>query len=125
MTFFQAIASGFRKYADFTGTASRSEFWWWTLFATLTGAILTTAANAIFGGAESGVNGLWSLVVLLPSLAVTVRRLRDAGFGWGHVFWPLLPIAGVLIVAVLCTQPSVRQAVPQRASVDGPLVTQS
>ena len=110
MTFFQAIAAGFRKYADFTGTATRSEFWWWTLFATLASAILTAAANAVFGGAETGVNGLWSLLVLLPSLAVTVRRLRDAGNGWGHVFWPLLPIAGVIIVAVLCAQPSVRTA---------------
>lgn len=109
MTFFQAIATGFRKYADFTGTASRSEFWWWALFATLASAILTAAANAFLGGADTGVNGLWSLLVLLPSLAVTVRRLRDAGDGWGHVFWLLLPFAGVLILVVLCTQPSVKQ----------------
>jgi len=110
MTFFQAIRTGFRKYADFTGTASRSEFWWWALFATLGSAILTATANAFLGGADTGINGVWSLIVLLPSLAVTVRRLREAGEGWGHVFWLMLPVAGVLIVAVLCTQPPAHTA---------------
>ena len=125
MTFFQAIRTGFHKYADFTGTASRSEFWWWVLFATLASAILTATANAFFGGADTGVNGLWSLVVLLPSLAVTVRRLRDAGDGWGHVFWLLLPIAGALIVAVLCAQPSARPTTAQGAVADIPLAARS
>ena len=105
MTFFQAIATGFRKYADFTGTASRSEFWWWVLFATLASAMATAIANAVFGG-SADVHALWSLAVLLPSLAVTVRRLRDGGYGWGHVFWLLLPFAGVIIVAVLAAQPA-------------------
>ena len=125
MTFFQAITAGFRKYADFTGTAARSEFWWWALFATLAGAILTAAANAVFGGADTGVNGLWSLLVLLPSLAVTVRRLRDAGDGWGHVFWLLLPVAGVVIVAVLCAQPSLRTASAHGSAGDIPLAARS
>ena len=122
MTFFQAIASGFRKYADFTGTAARSEFWWWALFATLASAAATAIANAAFGG-SSDVNALWSLAVLLPSLAVTVRRLRDADFGWGHVFWLLLPFAGVIIVAVLCAQPSEHNVTAQRS--DLPLAVRS
>jgi uncharacterized membrane protein YhaH (DUF805 family) len=125
MTFFQAIRSGFRKYADFTGTASRSEFWWWVLFATLASTILTAAANVVFGGADTGVNGLWSLVVLLPSLAVTVRRLRDAGYGWGHAFWLLLPFAGALIIAVLCAQPADHKLTAHRSGTDVPLGARS
>jgi uncharacterized membrane protein YhaH (DUF805 family) len=124
MTFFQAIVSGFRKYADFTGTASRSEFWWWVLFSALASTALTAAANALSGG-NTDVNALWSLVVLLPSLAVTVRRLRDAGYGWGHAFWLLLPFAGVVIVAVLCAQPADHRLVRQHASADIPLGVRS
>jgi uncharacterized membrane protein YhaH (DUF805 family) len=44
--------------------------------------------------------------VLVPTLALTIRRLRDADFGWGHVFWILVPIAGIVVLAVLCAQPS-------------------
>ena len=50
--------------------------------------------------------GLWSIAVLLPNLAVSVRRLRDAGHGWGHLFWILVPIAGLVILVVYWTQPS-------------------
>ncbi len=124
MTFFQAIGSGFRKYAEFTGTASRSEFWWWVLFSALASSALTAAANALFAG-NTDVNALWSLVVLLPSLAVTVRRLRDAGYGWGHAFWLLLPFAGVVIVAVLCAQPADHRLVRQHPRTDIPLGVRS
>ena len=108
VTFFSAIGSGFRKYADFTGTASRPEFWWWTLFTTLASTALAAASNAAAGGGID-VTALWSIVVLLPSLAVGVRRLRDADHGWGHVFWLLLPVAGVIVIVVLCAQPSHRR----------------
>jgi uncharacterized membrane protein YhaH (DUF805 family) len=47
--------------------------------------------------------GVWSIAVLLPSLAVTVRRLRDAGRNWTELFWLLLPIAGAIVLIVhLC-----------------------
>ncbi len=124
MTFFQAIQTGFRKYADFTGTAPRSEFWWWALFATLASAMATAISNAAFGG-STDLNALWSLAVLLPSLAVTVRRLRDAGFGWGHVFWLLLPFAGVIIVAVLAAQPSVDRLAARPSVADTTVAARS
>lgn len=105
MTFPASIKTVFRKYADFTGTAGRSEFWWWILFSTLVTAFLssisdlTTDSNTTFGG-------LWSLVVLLPTLAVQIRRLRDAGYRWGNIFWLALPVAGLIVIAVLLAQPS-------------------
>jgi uncharacterized membrane protein YhaH (DUF805 family) len=57
------------------------------------------------------LGGAWALAVLLPGLAVNVRRLRDAGYGWGHLFWLLIPLAGIIIIAVLCAQPS-RDSLP-------------
>lgn len=110
MTFTQSISTVFHKYAEFRGTATRSEFWWWILFTTLVDAALSslTAWNSTLHGiypVGSNLTGLWAIAVLLPTLAVTVRRLRAAGHPWGHVFWILLPIAGLIVLIVLCAQP--------------------
>jgi uncharacterized membrane protein YhaH (DUF805 family) len=50
--------------------------------------------------------GFWSFAVLLPSLAVTVRRLRDAGHQWVEIFWVLLPIAGAIVLIVRLCDPT-------------------
>lgn len=113
MTLGQSIQTVFTKYAEFRGAASRSEFWWWVLFTSLVSAALNTVTVWRFDfGSDisqgSGLAGVWAIAVLVPTLAVTVRRLRDAGFEWGHVFWVLLPVAGVIVLIVLCAQPSRR-----------------
>lgn len=114
MRFDQAITAGFRNYAEFGGRARRPEFWWWVLFT----ALVSAALNALpvwpmmwmpwHGSFQpgSGLAGAWSIAVLLPTLGLTVRRLRDAGYGWGHLFWLLLPLAGLIVLIVLCAQPS-------------------
>ena len=123
MTFFDAIKTVFRKYAEFGGRATRPEFWWWTLFTTLVSAALNALSVPMYGvmysrmldsglafsGGYSSFSfaGLWSIAVLLPSLAVTVRRLRDAGRSWAELFWLLLPIAGLIILIVHLCEPSV------------------
>jgi uncharacterized membrane protein YhaH (DUF805 family) len=109
VSFGEAIKTVLRKYAEFNGRAMRSEFWWWILFY-----LLVAAGLDLFRVFEIGDNstlgsllvGLWSIAVLLPNLAVAVRRLRDAGHGWGHLFWILVPIAGLVILTVYWTQPS-------------------
>lgn len=108
MTFGQSIAACFRKYADFTGVARRSEFWWFILFTTLVAAALQpwqiSGENWTFA-TSSYLAYLWSLATLLPTLAVLVRRLRDTGRGWGHVFWLLVPIAGLIVLAIFLSEP--------------------
>ena len=121
MSFGQSIQTAFTKYAEFRGTASRSEFWWWILFTTLVSAGLGSVpvwGVSLGDGVSTGSSlaGLWSLAVLLPSLAVTVRRLRDAGYQWGHIFWVLLPVAGMIVLIVLCAQPT-RHIVDATAAV--------
>ena len=86
-----------RKYAEFMGRAGRAEFWWWALFN-----VLVAGALSLFNVIRIGDNaylgsllaGLWGIAVLLPSLAVGVRRLRDAGYPWGWMFFLLVPFAG-------------------------------
>ena len=97
MNFGTAIATGFRKYADFTGTASRSEFWWFNLFLVL----VSFGAGAIWDGLQVA----WFMATLLPYLGVGVRRLRDAGFPWGLIFLGLVPFVGTIVVIVLWVQP--------------------
>ena len=112
MTFPQSIRHGFHRYADFSGTASRSEFWWWILFTVLVAAALAAlpvpTIPPVDGTTFSAptLTPVWQLAVLLPTLAVTVRRLRDSGSSWGHIFWVFFPVVGAIVLAVLCSQPS-------------------
>ena len=109
MSFGDAIQTVFRKYAEFSGRAGRAEFWWWTLFNVLVLSALNVlnvfpvGENAYLG---SVLAGLWSVGVLLPNLAVAVRRLRDAGHDWPNLFWILVPIAGLIVLVIYWTQPS-------------------
>ncbi len=98
MSFGTAIASGFRHYSNFTGRASRSEFWWFQLFLVL-GSIGTSAIG-------DGVNAVWFVATIVPYLAIGVRRLRDAGFSWGLLLLGLIPVLGTITVIVLWVQPS-------------------
>jgi uncharacterized membrane protein YhaH (DUF805 family) len=120
VTFGQSIQVVFRKYADFTGRATRPEFWWFALFNALVGAALNsinvlTPSGTFYLG--SSISGLWSVAVLIPSLAVTVRRLRDAGRQWTEFFWLLLPIAGVIVLIVHLCDPSRVESVSPPVSV--------
>jgi uncharacterized membrane protein YhaH (DUF805 family) len=88
MSFVDAIKSGFRNYAVFKGRAGRSEYWWFFLFS-----ILAQSAASGFGLA---LGNLVSLALLLPSIAVGVRRLHDIDKrGW----WLLVPIANLVLLA--------------------------
>ncbi|WP_157155732.1 DUF805 domain-containing protein [Diaminobutyricimonas sp. LJ205] len=112
MNFGQAIASGFRNYVNFSGYARRSEFWFWTLFTALVSLVTNFVDPVTYWGDSSALNSLWSLAVLLPSLAVSVRRLRDSGNHWAWLFIVLVPLAGWIILIVLFCQPSVRTDAP-------------
>ena len=128
MSFGQSIQTVFSKYADFRGTARRSEFWWWVLFTSLVstalGAVPVWGVNLSGGFSTGSLSGLWGIAVLLPTLAVTIRRLRDAAYSWGHIFWLLLPLAGLIVIAVLCAQPT-RQMAAGATGRDGTAPTPS
>jgi uncharacterized membrane protein YhaH (DUF805 family) len=118
MNFGQAIATCFRKYFDFRGYASRPEYWWFALFSflgSIVANVLDTGIGASMNTNFSLLNTLWALAVLLPGLAVLVRRLRDAGYAWPWIFIALVPIAGGIILIVLLCQPT-----RQRVAIQSP-----
>ena len=101
MTFTQAIQSVFAQYATFTGRARRSEYWFFVLFNYVISAALGFLGRYMF--LFSILSGLYSLAVLIPSLAVTWRRLHDIGKGGGWYFFILVPLVGWIFLLVwLC-----------------------
>jgi len=99
MTFFESIWTCFKKYAEFRGRASRSEFWWFMLFV-----VLVTAALTYLG--ETWVS-IFTIAILLPLLAVGARRLNDIGKSpWWQLFL-LVPVGGIVILGILWAQPAV------------------
>lgn len=98
MTFGESISICFKKYATFEGRASRSEYWWFVLFT-----FLGSATAGIIGQALSG---LFSLAVLLPSLAVGARRLHDTDrSGWFLLLW-FIPFIGWIVLVIFAVQDS-------------------
>jgi uncharacterized membrane protein YhaH (DUF805 family) len=113
-----AIASVFRKYADFTGRAPRSEYWWfalliWAVFGALAVLQLIPTGTDRNGYPSHNFEIVFMLAapivaigVLLPSLAVLVRRLHDANFSGWFVFLGLIPGVGAVILLVFTLLPS-------------------
>jgi uncharacterized membrane protein YhaH (DUF805 family) len=102
MTFGESVSTCLRKYVDFNGRASRSEYWWFFLFCVLAylGAlILDTSTN----GSVLFVFAL--LGFFLPITAAAVRRLHDTGKSGAWWFITLVPYVGGIILLVLLAQP--------------------
>jgi uncharacterized membrane protein YhaH (DUF805 family) len=96
MTFGDSIKTCFTKYADFTGRASRSEYWWFVLFIVLASIILSMVTPLL--------SGLFSLATLLPSIAAAARRLHDTDkSGWWQLIG-LIPLLGWIVIIVLLVQ---------------------
>jgi uncharacterized membrane protein YhaH (DUF805 family) len=97
MTFVDAIRSGFTNFAQFRGVAKRSEYWWFFLFSFLVGIVTGTLDAAIWGSSDATyLNTISSLILFLPTLSMTVRRFRDAGFSWLWLLLLLVPISGII-----------------------------
>ena len=91
VSFGEAIKVCFSKYATFSGRASRSEYWYFFLFSFLLGLIPV-------------INYIAALALLIPSLAVAVRRLHYIGkSGWWY-FICLIPLVGAIVLLVFYCQ---------------------
>ena len=99
-----------QKYAVFSGRAQRKEYWYFYLFSvliTLALAILDMLIGSFDKVSGVGVlSGLYSLAVLIPNLAVTVRRLHDTGrSGWWFLI-VLVPFIGGIVLLIFLVQDS-------------------
>ncbi len=99
-TFKEAIITCVQeKYTTFSGRASRSEYWYFALFNFLASVIAGIIDAAVFG--DSGIiNLIVALGLLLPGLAVGVRRLHDIGKSGWWLLISLIPLIGIIILIV-------------------------
>lgn len=107
----QAFGRFWKKYATFTGRASRSEYWWVVLVNVAVSIVLSLIGLGIYGGDLDAMNSsmtgaddilgyLWTLATLVPSLAVTVRRLHDVDRSGWWILIGLIPLVGWIILIV-------------------------
>ncbi|HEY8702131.1 MAG TPA: DUF805 domain-containing protein [Arthrobacter sp.] len=116
-----AVRRFFKKYAAFSGRASRSEYWWWALASVGLSIILNIIVGA-GGAATSGVTSssapgpgamlgsvlliIWGLATIVPSLALSVRRLHDGNFSGWLLLIGLVPFLGAIALLVFMVLPS-------------------
>ena len=110
MTFGQAIQSYFKNYANFNGRARRSEYWFASLFVGLVSIAFSLVGSGYDYNTGMPTYGpltyIWALAVLLPSLAVAVRRLHDIGKSGATYLLILIPFVGAIILFVFALQDS-------------------
>lgn len=141
-----AVSRFFRKYATFTGRASRSEYWWAWLMLFIVysfGLLLTLGGIALAGAIQesatipvatdenpiatvSATVGQWFLVTsflmtVVPTLAVTWRRLHDSNRSGASFFVACIPLLGSLILLDFLARPSK----PEGARFDAPQATRA
>lgn len=98
VNFAQAVSNGFNKYFDFKTVASRSEFWYWRLFAFLVSIVSGTIDAVLATGLGQkpdtffAVQALVALGLLIPDLSITFRRLHDAGHSAHWLWTTLIPL---------------------------------
>lgn len=117
-----AYKNFFKGYVDFAGRSTRSDYWWVCLGNfILYIPFFLTYGNALANSRNEGalitlgfiaiIYFIFGLALFLPSLALMVRRLRDAGFHWALIFILFVPL-GSIVLLVLFAMPTKEEATP-------------
>lgn len=104
MDFMQAVKTVLNSYAKFDGRSSREEFWWWFLALVIAYFVL-----GLVGGVLGGTNfltGLFALAVLIPNIALGIRRFHDIGKPALWVILLFIPLVNLIIMLIFLTKPS-------------------
>ena len=99
-----------KKYAVFNGRSRRKEYWYFVLFNLIVGMALGLV-DSMTGmyNYEAGLgllSGVYSLAVIIPGIAVGVRRLHDTGRSGWWLLIGLIPFIGAIVLIVFCVQDS-------------------
>lgn len=98
VSFIDAVKLFFTRYTDFKGRSRRSEFWWANLATSIVSSVLSTAIPDFAW--------IWSLAILIPGVAICIRRLHDIGkSGWWYLI-NLIPVVGQIIFLVFMCKDS-------------------
>ena len=121
-----AYKNFFKGYVDFAGRSTRSDYWWIWLGNMIIYIPFFSYGNAISNPQDEGalialggtaiIYMVIGLALLLPGLALTVRRLRDAGFHWALIFIVFIPL-GSIVLLVLLAMPTKEETTPTISEV--------
>ncbi len=114
MSMIESVKTVLSKYVDFSGRARRSELWWYLLCYAIVSGVLSSVYQATQSGIVAGLSGIVSLGLLLPTLAVHVRRLHDVGRSGWWLLLDLTCIGGIVILIweIMDSQPGDNQYGP-------------
>jgi uncharacterized membrane protein YhaH (DUF805 family) len=113
------------KYAVFSGRSRRAEYWYFALFNLIISFVLSRLDRVLgLGSGETAglLSGLFVLALIIPGLAVAVRRLHDIGRSGWWIFLAIIPIIGGIILIIfmaLDSQPGDNQYGPNPKGVGG------
>ena len=113
-----AYKNFFKNYAEFTGRSTRPDYWWvwlgnlilsipfWIIYfytvflSTVMDSVSDSASEATFMvfGLVAIIYAVFYLAILVPTIALSVRRLRDAGFHWAFIFLRFAPMGGIALL---------------------------
>ena len=137
-----AYKNFFKNYAEFTGRSTRPDFWWvwlgnfilsipfWVIYISI--VYLSTAIDSVSNSASEAtfmvfglvaiIYAVFYLAILVPTIALSVRRLRDAGFHWAFIFLRFAPMGGIALL-ILFAMPTketevVNYSEPQTVKVE-------
>lgn len=96
----------FNKYAQFSGRARRKEYWYFVLVSALINLSLFGLGAGLKLEILMWIYMLISLLLIIPNLAVSIRRLHDTGRSGWHLLWSFLPLIGTIILLVFFTKDS-------------------
>ena len=86
-----------KKYAEFSGRARRKEYWMFILFNIIISFVISFVMGFLSATLGRATSTIYSLAVVLPSIAVAIRRMHDTGrSGW----WILCPIANIVFLCL-------------------------
>ncbi len=108
ITFVDAVKAAFVNFRKFKGTATRREYWFYILATVLIGIVLSTIESIIWPPIETDdlieainqptpLSSIAALILLIPTLSVTSRRIQDSGWSGKWLFLYLLPIVPLLM----------------------------
>ncbi len=104
MGFQEAVKSFFTRYTDFNGRSSRSEYWWAYLGIMLIFFVIGLVSGLLGETVGSAVIGIAYLAILIPSIAIAVRRLHDVDKSGWFLLIALIPLIGGLILLYFYVQ---------------------
>ena len=103
-TFVEAVSSAFKNYANFTGRARRSEYWWFWLFSVLIFCFATFLDRVLGISSQftdyGPIYAVILLALLIPTWSVMVRRLHDINKSGLNLLWILVPLVGIILVVI-------------------------